>query len=74
MGGLTFLPLKSSAAMRIWRNHLQNMQAFKESTFRVLAHPDATPEQLAITRENAINALKRHEEIRNLMRSKGYDV
>lgn len=66
--------LKDVAVMRKWREHLQNMQDFKNSAFNLIAHPDATPEQVMTVVIKARAVQEAHYQTVNLMRKKGWPV
>lgn len=72
LGGM--LVSKRVVVMRAWREHLANMQKFKDGCFQVLAHPDSKPEDLEALRRLAKNITERHTDMLNTMRSKGYNV
>ena len=74
MGGLTFYPLKQTQALRLWREHKQNLAKFKDTTFQLLAHPDATPEMIEVIRAKAILMHKQHLDTLNKMRAAGFNV
>ena len=65
---------KKTAIMRKWREHLCNMQDFKNSTFALIAHPDATPEQLGVVITKAREMQKEHEAMKNRLIKEGYEV
>lgn len=76
MGGLTATayPLKQTQALRLWREHKQNLAKFKDTTFQLLAHPDATPEMIEVIRTKAILMHKQHLDTLNKMRAAGFNV
>ena len=66
--------LKDMAVMRKWREHERNLQAFKNSAFDLIAHPDATPEQVMTVVIKAQAVQNAHYQIVNMMRKKGWPV
>lgn len=66
--------IKDVTVLRKWREHEHNFQEFKNSTFALIAHPDATPEQIALVVLKAREAQEGHFAALNLMREKGYPV
>lgn len=74
MGGLAFATTKENQIRRMWADHNRLMSEIKDTCFKLLAHPDATDEDLQVIREKAIDMHKRHIDMLNLMRSKGFNV
>lgn len=73
-GGLTFVPIKENQIRRMWADHKQMLQSFKDHCFDLLAHPDATDEEVEDVRRAAIDMKTRHYEMLNLLRSHGFNV
>lgn len=55
-----------------WREHERNYAKLKDGIFELLAHPEATPEQLAQAREMAIRVQAKHNEAKLRMQQEGY--
>ena len=65
---------KRTAILSKWREHLQNMQDFKNSAFALIAHPEATPEQIELVVFKAREMQKEHEEMKRQLIKEGYEV
>ena len=65
---------KKLIILRKWREHLQNMQDFKNTTFKLIAHPEATPEQIELVVFKAREMQKEHDEMKRQLMKEGYDV
>ena len=65
---------KKAEILRKWREHLCNMQDFKNSTFALIAHPDATPEQLGVVITKAREMQEQHEAMKHRLMKEGYEV
>lgn len=74
MGGLKRYSPKEAEILRQWRDHKRLLQDFKDTCFKLLAHPDATDEEIGGVRKLAIDLNARHHEMLNLMRSHGFNV
>jgi len=55
-----------------WREHLQNMQDFKNSAFTLISHPEATPEQIELVVFKARELQKKHEAMKHRLMKEGY--
>lgn len=65
---------RQTVILRKWREHLQNMQDFKNSAFALIAHPEATPEQIELVVFKAREMQKEHEEMKHRLMKEGYEV
>ena len=65
---------KKNIILRKWREHLQNMQDFKNSAFALIAHPEATPEQIEVVVFKAREMQKEHEAMKQRLMEAGYEV
>lgn len=65
---------KKAVILRKWREHLQNMQDFKNSAFALIAHPEATPEQIELVVFKAREMQKEHDEMKHRLIREGYSV
>lgn len=65
---------KKNIILRKWREHLQNMQDFKNSAFALIAHPEATPEQIELVVFKAREMQKEHEEMKHRLMKAGFEV
>jgi hypothetical protein len=65
---------KKHIILRHWREHLQNMQDFKNSAFALIAHPEATPEQIGLVVFKAREMQKEHNEMKHRLIKEGYEV
>ena len=73
MGGLQ-VHLKERQILRQWADHKRIMQDFKDTCFKLLAHPDATAEEIDTVRKLATALHERHTNMLNLLRSKGFNA
>ena len=65
---------KKAETLRKWREYERNMQDFKNSTFALIAHPDATPEQLGVVISQARDMQERYEAMKHKLMKEGYEV
>ena len=65
---------KKEVIARKWREHLCNMQDFKNSAFALIAHPEATPEQIEVVVFKAREMQKEHEAMKHRLIKEGYEV
>ena len=65
---------KKEVIRRKWREHLCNMQDFKNSAFALIAHPEATPEQIEVVVFKAREMQKEHEAMKHRLIKEGYEV
>ena len=67
LGGLP----KRAIALRMWRDHTEHVDKLRRVVFDMMAHPDATDEQLAYVRQLCINTAERTRDLRNKLKEKG---
>ena len=65
---------KKQIILRKWREHLCNMQDFKNSAFALIAHPEATPEQIEVVVFKAREMQKQHEAMKQQLMEAGFEV
>lgn len=65
---------KKLVTLHKWNMHLRNMQDFKNSAFALIAHPEATPEQIELVVFKAREMQKEHDEMKRQLIKEGYDV
>lgn len=65
---------RQAVILRKWREHLQNMQDFKNSTFALISHPEATPEQIELVVFKAREMQREHEAMKRQLMKEGYEV
>ena len=65
---------RQAVILRKWREHLQNMQDFKNSAFALIAHPEATPEQIELVVFKAREMQKEHEAMKHRLMKEGYEI
>lgn len=65
---------KKAEILRKWREHLCNMQDFKNSAFALIAHPEATPEQIELVVFKAREMQEQHDAMKQQLMEAGFEV
>lgn len=66
--------LLASRPLALWAQHKRNLANFKNSTFDLLSHPEATPEMIELVRASAIKMREEHLRVLKMLRTAGYTV
>ena len=51
----------------------RDLNIFKTDLYRLMAHPEATPEQIEVARQHVMSLQKRVQEVKHKLAASGYD-